>query len=276
MTNDRRFEEKKKSAAVEKVKKIFFSAAALAFWIGVWWIAALIVGKEWILPAPAAVMKAFFASFANGSLPLRALRSFAGITAGWASGVFAGFLLAALTARIKALHLLFSPLLTVVRATPVASFILILWVVFARETVPAFSVMLIVAPIVWGNCETGFLSADKKLSEVCRVYDLPFLKRARFLWLPAVFPHFRSAAVTSLGMAWKAGVAAEVLCTPDGTIGQMIWASKRDIETAELFAWTLAVILACFLLENLLKLLLALPDRRGKHKDARAERGKTT
>ena len=239
------------------MKSALFTFLSIAFWIGVWAVAAEIVGKEWILPAPYRVLQAFFASFEGGKLPLFLLRTTAGISAGYLAGVGIGFLLSALTARVKALHILFSPLLTVVRATPVASFILLLWIFLARESVPAVSVCLIVTPIVWANCETGFLSGDKQLSEVARVYGFSFFKKAKYLYLPAVFPYFRTAAMTCLGMAWKAGVAAEVLCTPEGTVGRMIWISKRDIETAEVLSWTLAVIIACFALEKLLKILFS-------------------
>ena len=261
-TDDR----KNENTRAQTVKKILFTVLAAAFWIGVWYIAAAIVGKSWVLPAPHDVLRAFFASFEGGRLPLYLLRTTLGVGAGYLAGVCLGFLLAALTARVKLLHLLFSPLLTVVRATPVASFILLLWVFLARESVPAVSVALIVTPIIWGNCETGFLSTDRHLVEVAQVYGFSFFKKARYLYLPAAAPYFKTAALTCLGMAWKAGVAAEVLCTPEGTVGRMIWLSKRDIETAEVLSWTLAVILACFILEKLLKLLLArvwrTPERR--------------
>lgn len=236
----------------QAAKSFLFTALSVLFWIAVWWIAALIVGEEWILPDPPAVVRAFFASFKDGALPSYLARSCLGIMTGFLAGGSVGFFLAALTARFKALHLLFSPLLTVVRATPVASFILILWIFFVRSTVPAISVMLIVTPIVWGNCETGFLSADRKLLEVARIYGMPRRKKALYVFLPAVFPYFRTAAMTALGMAWKAGVAAEVLCTPEGTLGRMIWISKRDIQTSELFAYTAAVVFVCFLFEKLL------------------------
>ncbi|MBQ9467941.1 MAG: ABC transporter permease subunit [Clostridia bacterium] len=260
----------KKERKNEAAKRILFTALSACFWIGVWWLLALVVGEEWILPAPPAVVKAFFAAFEGGALPLYLLRSCAGIMAGYFAGVTVGFLLAALTARFRALHLLFSPLLTVVRATPVASFILILWIFFARSAVPAASVMLIVTPIVWANCETGFLSYDRKLFEAAKAYGLSAKKKVRYLFLPAVSPYFGTAALTALGMAWKAGVAAEVLCTPEGTIGRMIWISKRDIITAELFAYTAAVILVCFLFEKLFKLLF---KRFGVRKRRRAPGG---
>ena len=253
---------------VKRVKTVLFTLLSLCFWIGLWWIAALLVGKEWILPTPDRVCLSLWEACADGQLFLRAGRSLLGIAAGYLAGVAAGVLLSGLSAKCRFIHILFSPLLTVVRATPVASFILILWVFFARGTVPAISVMLIVTPIVWANCETGFLSTDKQLREVAKVYSFSPFKKLRFLYLPSVYPYFKTAALTALGMAWKAGVAAEVICTPEGTIGQMIWAAKRDIQTSDLFAWTIVVIAVCFVLEKLLGLLLALPYKRGARKEA--------
>lgn len=242
--------------------RILLTALSACFWIGVWYILALCVGQEWILPTPLAVGRAFVSALGDFKLPLFLLRSSAGILSGYAAGVVAGFLLSALTARVRALHILFSPLLTVVRATPVASFILILWIFFARSTVPAVSVFLIVLPIVWGNCETGFLSADRQLLEAAQSFGMSFGRKMRFVYLPAAAPYLRASALTALGMAWKAGVAAEVLCTPEGTLGRMIWISKRDIETADLFAYTAAVILFCFLLERLLRALFEAAAKR--------------
>ena len=246
----------------KRLKRLLFGLLAVAFWIGVWWLISLWVSEDWILPSPYRVAVALFESLREGTLFLRAGRSLLGILEGYLAGMILGVVLAALTAKIHFFHILFSPLLTVVRATPVASFILILWVFCARGTVPAVSVMLIVLPIVWANFETGILSVDQKLFEVAKVYRFSAFKKMRFLYAPAVYPYFRTAALTAVGMAWKAGVAAEVLCTPGGTIGQMIWYAKRDIQTADLFAWTAVVIFVSFLLEKLLYLLLNLPAKR--------------
>ena len=133
-----------------------------------------------------------------------------------------------------------------------------------RSTVPSVCVLLIVTPILWANCEEGILQVNKKLYEMSTVYSFSVGRKLRYLYIPSVFPYFKTAALTALGMAWKAGVAAEVLCTPDGTLGQMIWYSKRDIETGDLFAYTLVIVLVCFLLEKLLVVLLDILQKRRK------------
>ena len=75
-------------------------------------------------------------------------------------------------------------------------------------------------------------------------------------------PFFRTACISSLGLGWKAGIAAEVLTVPKHSIGRMISESKLYLLTEELFAWTLAVIVFSLLLQRVLQRLLG---RRERH-----------
>ncbi|MFQ8759416.1 MAG: ABC transporter permease [Intestinimonas sp.] len=78
----------------------------------------------------------------------------------------------------------------------------------------------------------------------------------RRVYVPSVLPYFASGCRTALGLAWKAGVAAEVLCLPKNAIGAQVYYAKIYLETPSLFAWTLAVIALSFLLEWAVGLLL--------------------
>ena len=53
-------------------------------------------------------------------------------------------------------------------------------------------------------------------------------------------------------MAWKAGIAAEVLAVPKQAIGTEIYFSKLWFETPTLFAWTIVIIILSFIIEKLL------------------------
>ena len=53
-------------------------------------------------------------------------------------------------------------------------------------------------------------------------------------------------------MEQAAGIAAEVLSTPQLGIGTELYFSKTYLETSDLFAWTLVVILLSMMIEKLL------------------------
>ena len=94
-------------------------------------------------------------------------------------------------------------------------------------------------------------SADPALLELARVYGWPRGRVLRRIYVPSVRPHFLAALRSGLGFGWKAGIAAEVLTVPHSAIGRMIYESKLYLQTTDLFAWTLAVILLSVGLERL-------------------------
>ena len=167
--------------------------------------------------------------------------------------------------RFPAADALLRPLLTVVKTTPVASFIILLLLWVGRDTLPAVIVVLMVLPVTWANVCAGIAAIDPQLREMGKVSGFSPLRAFRRLWLPTVLPHFLSACRSALGLGGKAGVAAEVLTVPRRSIGRMLYESKLNLETADLFAWTVTVILCSLVIEKLLAAVLGLlTPRRGR------------
>ena len=98
--------------------------------------------------------------------------------------------------------------------------------------------------------EQGIAGADPQLLELARCYRFSRGKTLRLCRLPALLPPFSSSLATAMGLAWKAGVAAEVLCQPKFAIGTQIYRTKTLFSTPQLFAWTLVVILLSLLMER--------------------------
>jgi NitT/TauT family transport system permease protein len=113
-----------------------------------------------------------------------------------------------------------------------------------------------VLPVVWDNLFRGMGELDGQLLELARAYRFSWWKRVRLIYLPSLRPYFLSALTTSMGLAWKSGVAAEVLCLPKRAIGAEIYYTKLYLETPDLFAWTIVVVALSLLLEKALRLLL--------------------
>ena len=123
--------------------------------------------------------------------------------------------------------------------------------------IPVFITALIVIPIVWSNVSQGIAATDGRLHEVTQVFGFSKAKTLRVLYVPSVFPYFMAACRSALGMAWKAGIAAEVLAPPLFGIGRGIYLAKTDFDSASLFAWTFVIVLLSFAVEKLLLLLLS-------------------
>jgi len=223
---------------------------ALAYLL-VWEAAALLVGKELLLPSPFATISRLFVLLGEGESWALAGLTLLRIMGGYALGVAAGVLLAVLTAKSHFADELHKPLRGVVKATPVTSFILLALLWLRSNAVPLFISFLMVLPMVWADTADAILHTDPRLVEMGKVYGLSRAKIVRKIYAPSVLPQFLAACTTALGFAWKSGVAAEIIALPQRSIGYQLYESKLRIETVDLFAWTLLVILLSMALEGL-------------------------
>ena len=99
-------------------------------------------------------------------------------------------------------------------------------------------------------------------------------KTAWRIYVPSILL-FHGGMYTGLGLAWKAGVAAEVLAMPRNSIGLQLYNAKVYLETSDLFAWTLVIILLSMLLEKLLGRTDAPPQHTPAALRAEARRRET-
>lgn len=236
--------------------KLLKILAAAAFWVFVWYLLSMKVGIELLLPTPAAVMQELFRLVGTKEFWLITSTSLLRILWGIAISLILGCLIAYLTSVSRILKTLLSPLISVVKATPIASFIILALLWIDTSILPVFITALIVIPIVSANVSEGILSVDKDLKEVTVIYKFSLFKKLFKLYIPSILPYFTAACRASLGMAWKAGIAAEILAIPENSIGKKLYLSKTGFETTSLFAWTLVVILLSIIIENIFVHLL--------------------
>ena len=233
-------------------------------WLILWALLARLADRELLLPGPIAVLRRLASLLVTASFWRTVGVTLGRILCGAALGTLLGVLAAVLTWRYQLLRSLLSPLLGIIKSTPVASFILLLLIWLGRDILPGVIVALMVLPVTWANVEAGLRGVDPLLLEMARVFRLPPLRSFLRVWLPSVLPSFLAACRSTLGLAWKAGVAAEVLTVPARSIGRRLYESKLNLETADLFAWTLTVILCSLIIEKLLSAGLGLLARRQK------------
>lgn len=236
--------------------KLLKGCGVALFWLVVWEIAARTVNLELLLPSPYSTLQKLFSLATTTAYWIAIATSLIRILIGYISGCLIGCVLGFLLYRFRIIDVLFSPILSMIRSVPVASFIILALVWIGRDNIPPFIAFLMVLPVVSANIKTGFASVDRELAEVAAVYCFSRKKKAELLYKPAVIPYFITSAHVTLGLAWKAGVAAEILASLSKSIGGNIYTSKLQLETDTLFAWTITVILISILFEFLLSRLM--------------------
>jgi NitT/TauT family transport system permease protein len=145
---------------------------------------------------------------------------------------------------------------------PVVSFIILVLIWAGPKSLATVISCLMVLPVVFANLEEGLRQRDPKLRELAQVFGLGQGRRWLALWLPELWPYLTAACRVGLGLAWKAGVSAEVIGLTTGSIGERLYQAKIFLATADLFCWTAVIVLLAWACERLVLWLLAVGQRR--------------
>ena len=230
-------------------KKIIYPIIAVFAWLFIWELIAQIVGEKLILPGIIPTISAFLNILQKSNFYLSVIFTLLRITVGFLCGSLIAFLLATVSYKIEVVKVIISPFMTLVKAVPVASFIMIVWIMAGSDSVPTIISALMVLPIVYHNTLSGLNSIDKELYELCKIFKLTAKERFEFLYFPSLLKYVIPAFVSTSSLAWKAGVAAEIIAYTANSIGKEIYFAKADFEIAEMFAWTFVVIIISLLIE---------------------------
>ena len=241
---------------IERMKAVAAAGAVAAFWLAVWVFVAALVAQPLILPGPGAVVVALLRLVCDAGTWAILAGSGARILGGLALAAVWGGLLAGISSRLRAFARLVAPALSFVKATPVACVVvlLLIWLGSARVSIAA--VFLMALPGVYFSLVEGLTQADKPLEQMFRLHGVRGWRLfCAHIWRE-VLPFVLSCARAVIGMSWKAGVAAELIGMAVGTVGERIYQAKLLIETADLLAWTVLVVMASWACERVLVWLL--------------------
>lgn len=237
-------------------------ALAVIFALLVWQTAAVSVDQSILLVSPIDVALRLTTIWQVEGFASSIWFSFYHIAGGFLLALVSGILLAALSGRFKWVETALWPFMITVKTVPVASFVVICLIWLSAQNLSVFISFLIVLPVVYGNVLQGIKSEDGKMLEVAEVFRMPVLRRILYIHMPQLKPFILSACATALGMSWKAGIAAEIIGTPDGSIGKQLYYAKIYLDTDDLLCWTVIIVIVSVAFEKLFMLALRAAYRR--------------
>jgi NitT/TauT family transport system permease protein len=220
--------------------------------LSIWEALALIVNDSYFLPDVIDTFKALLKIVSEGTFFKVVFTAFYRVLSGLFLGILLGIMIAFLCYKFDPVNTVLAPIISIMKATPVACIIVLLWIRLNYTEIAIFVVVLMVLPIVWQNVYEGFKSIDKNLSEVADMFELTRMKRLTVLVIPSVLSYLLPAIITSVGLAWKAEVAAEIMT--NSNMGRLIYDFKTvSYDTASIFAWTVVIVTLSIIFESLTK-----------------------
>jgi NitT/TauT family transport system permease protein len=225
-------------------------------WLASWQAVAMLLNSAILLASPLEVAASFAALAPTAGFWGTVGYSLGRIAAGFALAVLLGTALAWLASLNRWVQAFLSPPIRAIRSVPVVSFIILVLIWADSSWLSVTISCLMVLPIVYANVEEGIARRDQGLDEFAQVFALSRGKRWWAITLPALLSYLIAACRVGLGMAWKAGVSAEVIGLPSGSIGERLYQAKLYLATGDLFCWTGVIVALSFGFEKLVLFLL--------------------
>ena len=235
----------------------------MLFWVAVWHIGASLANRSLLLkiPLPLETLKTFLRLCGEGRFWGCVFGSIGHILLGFLSAALLGTLGGLASGASQTFRQLSAPVLRLIRTVPVAAFIMLAWLWIPSRALPSFVSALMVLPIIWSHVDAGLQSVDERLPEMARAFGMGRWDVLLKVRLPLMAPALRTGCLTGVGIAWKAGIAAEVICNPTGSIGALLQGAKVSLDYERVFAVTLMVVLLSLLFEETLRHVWREPRR---------------
>ena len=244
------------------MKKNEIKLWAVLFWLLVWQIAAAALDSQILLVSPVGVILRLCQLLLTAEFWRAVIFSFVKISSGFLLAVFTASVLAVLSHRFKVVKQLIAPAMLAIRSVPVASFIILALVWLSSKNLSVFISFLMVLPIIYSSVLSGIDNCDKALLEMAGVFKMSAVRKVRYIYLSQVMPFFYSGCCAALGLCWKAGIAAEVIGMPQGSIGEKLQQAKVYLDTPDLFGWTVVIVLISLIFERLFLAAIRLIQRK--------------
>ncbi len=212
--------------------------------IAAWQVMSLLVSFSLILPSPLTTFEALLEVLQEpttySALASTAWKTFFVLFLVIVTGIPLGFLMGI----SSAFYDLFRPMIMVVQAVPVISWlalVIFLWGIGWKG--PVLISFLSLLPTAVFTTASGVRNLDKNLLEMARLYKVSKKRVLKDIYFGALAPFVFVTVEVSIGNVWKVMVMAEYLCGGSG-IGVLIAWARQYVNVPEIYALTfLAVVL---------------------------------
>ncbi len=231
-------------------------AGSVLVWLVLWQLASAALAQPLILPGPASVVISLARLLTSPLFWPKVCFSAVRVLGGMLAAFVCALVLATLSQRFSAVRTLARTPLVVMKATPVVCVVVLLLLWLGSANVGVAAVFLMALPAIYFSSLEGLDSLDDGMAEMLEVHGVRGARLALAHTWQKLLPFLLATSESVVGMSWKAGIAAELIGVPAGSIGERIYQTKLLLETSDLIAWTIVVIVLAAICERVFVHLL--------------------
>ncbi len=246
------------------MRAIALNITGIFIFLLIWLLGSVLMNKDLILPSPIVVFQVLGKLFLAAATWIAAIHTLWKVALSLLLVLIIGITLGLILGSLRVLHEMTRPIVLVVQAVPVISWLSIViftWGISWQG--PVFITFFTLLPTAILTTIAGVHSLDRNLLEMARVYRVKPYKTLRYIYLGSLFPFIIAILEICIGQAWKVVLVSEFLVGDNGLGVQIAWA-RQLFNIPGVYAYTLCGVILGLLTERSLKVLLERFSKRWK------------
>ncbi|HCY06067.1 MAG: hypothetical protein WBH68_04270 [Erysipelotrichaceae bacterium] len=222
----------------------------------IWWILAILVGNNVLIPTPIEVLHSTIKIFSDKSSYYAIYKTLVRVFQGYFLSLIIALFISILADKFNTVKLLFEPIQILTKAIPNVSYIIVTLIWLGSEGSVWVICMLVLFPVLYNNFIFTLENEDSELKDIQKIYPETFIKTTRLRTMPLLYGTFLSSSKVALGLGLKICVMAEILGQVKVGIGKHLYYARLYLDTSSLFAWTIIIIILSVIIDSIFNILI--------------------
>jgi len=218
----------------------------------IWLMFDLIIDNSLLLPNFFEVIKAMGNIFSDKASLFAILNSLFRLLTGLFIAFIFGFSFGIFSGLNKNFETVINPIVTVLRTIPVISITVIILIVAGFSLTPYIITFLMIFPLIYQGIYGAIKGINQELIDVYKLEDDQLFSRIIHCYIPLISDDIKTSLLQSLGLGIKVLVMAEYLSQTQNSIGNLLYLAKISIEYAEVFAWSIILVIIALVFETII------------------------
>ena len=151
--------------------------------------------------------------------------------------------------------LMFKPLISILKAAPLAIISVYLWISLGSENAPYLITLLMVLPVAIEGFIAAINEIDKSYIDQLKTENVSIIKKFFKIYIPLIMPYIIMTMLQTFGMGLKVMLMGEYICQTTSSIGQYIYFLKNDFYYDKLLAILIFVVIIVIIIEVVIKII---------------------
>lgn len=228
----------------------------IILFIVLWSLCAFTIQNDILIPYPKDVCFSLLNILNKKSTYISIAFTILRVFKGYIYSILISLLLACISFKYDSIRSFIEPIVVLVKTIPNISYIILAIIWLGSEGSVSAVTFMILFPICFNTFVSKLDELYRKQKDIIQIYQSDIFETIKICILPELYIDMIQTSITAISMGLKVAVMAEILAAVRIGVGKQLNYARINLNTSDLIAWTIIILILSYLLNYIFQLLL--------------------